>query len=227
MRFRRKVTEIEAVQFKDTPGHDPAGVSRNPQGAAYVTTIHRQPCFLEKGDWIVPEPDGQHYYPVKPDIFAATYEPVRDFVPGRKDLAKDLVFELQQVVAAAMEAQHDMSLVLYRLAPDSSSVLNAVWQERLHQIADGYDPDHDDGHPEQELMMLAMLLLCHQTGHQLAGIEPPSADSNAWPDLQFLKLLKKYEPYGRHLMLVAIALLVAEVERLDRDYARKVLRCEI
>jgi hypothetical protein len=34
-----------------------------------------QHVFLSEGDWIVPEPDGEHFYPIKPDVFAATYEP--------------------------------------------------------------------------------------------------------------------------------------------------------
>jgi hypothetical protein len=42
----------------------------------YVRTAHQQIVFLEPGDWVVQEPGGQGAYPVKPDIFAATYEPV-------------------------------------------------------------------------------------------------------------------------------------------------------
>ena len=29
---------------------------------------------VEIGDWIVPEPDGMNYYPVKPEVFAVNYE---------------------------------------------------------------------------------------------------------------------------------------------------------
>jgi hypothetical protein len=32
--------------------------------------------LLEVGDYIIPEPDGEHYYPCKPDIFEKTYERV-------------------------------------------------------------------------------------------------------------------------------------------------------
>jgi hypothetical protein len=43
----------------------------------HVHTIHKgQVVDLEDGDWVMPEPDGEHFYPIKPDIFAATYEPV-------------------------------------------------------------------------------------------------------------------------------------------------------
>lgn len=43
---------------------------------AFVTTIHGQQTHVVPGDWIITEPDGIHHYPCKPDIFAATYEPV-------------------------------------------------------------------------------------------------------------------------------------------------------
>lgn len=46
-------------------------------GRAYIETMHAgQRVFLEKGDWILPEPDGVHFYPCKPDIFAASYEAI-------------------------------------------------------------------------------------------------------------------------------------------------------
>jgi hypothetical protein len=79
MRFRRKPTEIEAVQFDGHPSKDPPGVFRRPEDdTPYVVTIHDQRCYLSPGDWIAPEPDGVHYYPIKDTVFRATYDPVRD-----------------------------------------------------------------------------------------------------------------------------------------------------
>lgn len=47
--------------------------------APHVHTSHgNQVVFLEPGDWIFPEPDGIHYYPVKPDIFNARYDILED-----------------------------------------------------------------------------------------------------------------------------------------------------
>lgn len=43
---------------------------------AYVVTIHGERATLAPGDWVIREPDGEHYYPCKPDIFEATYEAV-------------------------------------------------------------------------------------------------------------------------------------------------------
>jgi hypothetical protein len=43
----------------------------------HVHTIHKgQMVNLEIGDYVIPEPDGEHYYPCKPDIFEKTYEKV-------------------------------------------------------------------------------------------------------------------------------------------------------
>jgi hypothetical protein len=74
---------IEAVQYNEY-GKLVRGMcnSRSCFGAGnnkpHVHTIHRgQIVNLEIGDYIVPEPDGEHYYPVKADIFEKTYEPFK------------------------------------------------------------------------------------------------------------------------------------------------------
>ena len=77
-KFRKKPIEIEAEQF--LPGVAP--LPFRDKGACcldgdrwFVVTIHGQETTIVEGDWIIPEPDGEHFYPCKPDIFAATYEP--------------------------------------------------------------------------------------------------------------------------------------------------------
>lgn len=93
-KFRNKPTTIDAVQFdwKDGRGIPDiagvrfeewtdvkveGGVKRAPVvSTAYVVTIHGQKTPVVRGDWIITEPDGRHYYPCKPDIFAARYEPL-------------------------------------------------------------------------------------------------------------------------------------------------------
>lgn len=79
MKFRKKPIIVEAEQFTH-PATPPRGVHIEEDGRAYVMTIHLQKVYLETGDWILPEPDGEHFYPVKPDIFSATYEPITDHV---------------------------------------------------------------------------------------------------------------------------------------------------
>ena len=80
-KFRKRPVIIEAEQYH---GQRIKGVCKcngerpictNP--LPHIHTIHKgQIVYLEPGDWIIPEPDGEHYYPCKPDIFRATYEEV-------------------------------------------------------------------------------------------------------------------------------------------------------
>jgi len=78
-KFRKKPVVIDAVQYVEcgklvrgmcnsvSCGHD--------NSYPHVHTIHdNQIVILEVGDWIIPEPNGINFYPVKPDIFKATYE---------------------------------------------------------------------------------------------------------------------------------------------------------
>jgi hypothetical protein len=80
--FRKKPVMIDAEQYVEY-GKLARGMC-NSQSCytsgntePHVHTIHAgQIVNLAVGDWIIPEPDGIHYYPCKPDIFALTYEPV-------------------------------------------------------------------------------------------------------------------------------------------------------
>lgn len=77
-KYRHKPTEIEPWPFVD---RDTKGVC-NHMGypctiEPHVHTIHQnQAIALEIGDIIAPEPDGQHYYAIKANIFAANYEEI-------------------------------------------------------------------------------------------------------------------------------------------------------
>lgn len=88
MKYRSKPIIIEAEQW--FPGKELKGVTGDKAdklcGCAmlgfdgskpHVHTIHAgQGVFIEPGDYIIPEPDGIHYYPCKPDIFEKKYEPL-------------------------------------------------------------------------------------------------------------------------------------------------------
>jgi len=95
-KYRKKPIVVEAYQFWrdeyffNKPENLPRGLFvdefsvggakgtiRNRAGF-YVNTIHNQKTYLSDGDWIVAEPDGEHFYPCKPDIFEQTYEKVED-----------------------------------------------------------------------------------------------------------------------------------------------------
>lgn len=77
MKFRKKPVVIEAVQwFK--PGDHPE-VIPDPVGGPYYDGKYGVKTLegfmrVTPGDWIIKGVTGE-FYPCKPDIFAATYEP--------------------------------------------------------------------------------------------------------------------------------------------------------
>lgn len=83
LKFRKRPVVIEAEQFVQQQPI-PRGVCFCWNGGAadglpHLHTIHKgQRVNVEFGDWIIPEPDGEHFYTCKPDIFAATYERVSE-----------------------------------------------------------------------------------------------------------------------------------------------------
>jgi hypothetical protein len=79
-RYRSKPTVIEAEQYV-TVGQIVKGIcvlrgcSAAGHDKPHVHTAHGgQEVYLEVGDFVVPEPNGAGYYPIKPDIFSAKYE---------------------------------------------------------------------------------------------------------------------------------------------------------
>lgn len=88
-RFRKKPVEIEADQYHDARVGQPTSdwIERFPKGVClkgchgsnrpHLHTVHQgQIVDLTDGDWIIPEADGKHFYPCKPDVFDATYDPL-------------------------------------------------------------------------------------------------------------------------------------------------------
>lgn len=62
----------ESLDFSDACGEF------TPYIELTVTTIHGEEAIVRHGDWILPEPVPGRFYPVKPDIFANTYNLVEE-----------------------------------------------------------------------------------------------------------------------------------------------------
>lgn len=91
-KYRKKPVVIEAEQFMGVGWYEANGkpypkgycicdnnVREGQSPHSHVHTIHdNQAVLIDVGDWILPEPDGIHYYPCKPGVFEATYELVED-----------------------------------------------------------------------------------------------------------------------------------------------------
>ena len=73
-KYRKMPIVVDAEQFAsiDNP---PRGVFLDWDNAAYVDTINKHSVPVNLGDWVIMEPDGVHFYPCDPDVFASTYEP--------------------------------------------------------------------------------------------------------------------------------------------------------
>ncbi len=85
-KFRKKPGIIEAEQYVKY-GKLVEGMCNSTScfcdgnNEPHVHTIHKDRLGiikLEIGDWIIPEPDGEHFYPCKPEIFEATYERIEN-----------------------------------------------------------------------------------------------------------------------------------------------------
>ncbi len=80
MKFRKKPVVIEAIMWTGTNWDDiyifsPYGITHVMlTDALVIDTLEGKMC-AQKGDWIIKGVKGE-FYPCKPDIFEATYEPV-------------------------------------------------------------------------------------------------------------------------------------------------------
>lgn len=87
-RFRKRPVEIEAEQWwpgKFVEGvtelvHDPGDGSTVSSRAGVIDTLEG-PHIVSPGDWVITGVKGEKYA-CKPDVFAATYEPVDDAGEG-------------------------------------------------------------------------------------------------------------------------------------------------
>jgi hypothetical protein len=82
--FRKKPIVIEAEQFRERDAPLPFNLERvccySQQTGWYVMTLEG-PLHISDGDWIIRGIAGE-FYPCKPDIFAATYEPAEGSEPA-------------------------------------------------------------------------------------------------------------------------------------------------
>lgn len=78
MKYRKKPVVIEAEQYRRSMKKYPKGVclcNEVPQGGFPHIHTAEGSLNVSDGDWIITGIAGEHY-PCKPNIFAATYEPI-------------------------------------------------------------------------------------------------------------------------------------------------------
>ena len=80
MKFRKKPVVIDAVQWMGDNVfdiHDFCGGLFTHAGSRLAIQTLEGTMYADIGDWIIKGVKGE-FYPCKPDIFEATYEPVED-----------------------------------------------------------------------------------------------------------------------------------------------------
>ena len=87
------------------------------------------------------------------------------------------------------------------------TVINAIIAERESQIVKGYDAAHDDAHKEGELAEAAGIVAADL---EVTDMEPHG------PRQWAAYIFDKHEHDRRRQLVIAAAMLVAEIERMDR-----------
>ncbi len=74
IRYFVKIPKVTPMEQFNPPEQIPLGVFFHSGTGRYtVTTAHGQAVYLEPGDWVVQEPDGNGHYPIKDSIQSTTY----------------------------------------------------------------------------------------------------------------------------------------------------------
>ena len=83
-KYKSKPVFIEAEQFfrpvlSLVCSQDGVCQCEQGSGRGHLHTMHKgQTVDLENGDWIVPEPDNEHFYPIKDEVFRNKYELIEE-----------------------------------------------------------------------------------------------------------------------------------------------------
>lgn len=190
------------------------------QGAVERLTLY--------ADWLAdPDDDGNPYTGMEPEgegkevdlrtILAALPEP-----PGKSGerengrphpLAKRIDTRLRWLTGGSADGEvgeDEVALLREASRTLSGEALGAVAAERQRQIdVEGWSLEHDDEHTFGELAKAAA---CYATGNNRLSVNGPKGPSFIWPWEP-----KWWRPKDKRRNLVrAAALIVAEIERLDR-----------
>lgn len=146
---------------------------------------------------------------------------VRDWIARRirsgKNLPSDGQMKEAEAIAAAMEGE---GWIFKNRPPAVQWGAALIAGERERQKAKGYTDEHDDAHGDGMLLHAAMLLVVDEAGHTVAGVEPPTMQG-PWPDQLLLWVNNKYMNDEIRRLVIAGAMVAAEIDRLIRDDLRR------
>lgn len=95
---------------------------------------------------------------------------------------------------------------------DTHSVLSEIAAERARQVSqEGYTPEHDDEHDASEIAFAAACYAVPEALYRMEQFDGGHSIVNVWPWESNLKRKSR-----RRDLIRAAALIVAEIERIDR-----------
>ncbi|MGC4918670.1 hypothetical protein ACLQ2B_38095 [Streptomyces albogriseolus] len=159
-KYRKRPVEIDAIQWTGN-NIDAVMGFMHPQQPVHVNSLSHMRftnaddligietleglMVADKGDWIIREPfptDDRKFYPCKPDIFAATYEPVGDTPDTAEQEKTTRVF-----AALHHSAEEDVTRVInlyeqwVKAGPPPLGVsISRWWDARLVELHDAIRP---------------------------------------------------------------------------------------
>lgn len=144
-KFRSKPSEITAEQwFPDNGATKGVHWERRPGIEdelliPYVITVHEQRAYLAPGDWIIPEPKQDRFYPCKPDIFAARYEEDTGLDTTQSIYERCASIALDHIYAAPPEAPDEAHVQAEASSFTARTIARKIWQ-----LARGRDPEEQE-----------------------------------------------------------------------------------
>ena len=74
-RWQRRPNTFISFEANQYLGDGPVlGMRSREDGSVYVQTIQGRDVDVSPGEWIIQEPDGEHFYPCSDSVFRERYE---------------------------------------------------------------------------------------------------------------------------------------------------------
>ncbi len=130
-----------------------------------------------------------------------------------RTIAKDLSRNTSE--SYVLELYKQIISLCDKAIAEESQGISLVREERNRQVSKGYDAQHDDTHTKGELVGVAeaVIHVVMYPHHPVRGLSSPDPrDPGNWHEY----IIHKWRHDDVRMLTIAVALLVAEIERLER-----------
>lgn len=144
MKYRKKPVVVEAIKFTEENKNQVFNALNGQLSADYedgkpiikVMTIHGETAIVRLNDWIISEPKIGFYYPIKPDIFEATYEKENEHLKTHAQADKVFVDVLSKQVKSLRSTIKQLGEALKAIDDQRGFLLESMSDPQLHEAMD-------------------------------------------------------------------------------------------